>query len=136
MWLSAILIACFMAVLTLLAIEVREWQAGRRIIGRRRFFIRMLAGGLLLGLVAAIFLGLYVFRLAEPTTARPTVWLAYWGGCIVAAFFLMALAIADAKDVETKFGEREKELWRDLLRWALRRGKEGETEPRDSGRAG
>jgi hypothetical protein len=136
MWVSALLIACFVAVLTLLAIEVRQWQAGRRIIGRRRFFVRMLGGSLLLALVAAIFFGLYVFGLAEPTRAGPVLWLAYWGGCIVAAFFLMILAIADARDVETKLGEREKELWRDLLRWAMRRGKDGETEPRDTGRAG
>jgi uncharacterized membrane protein len=130
-WLGVVLIACFVAVLTLLAVEVRHWQTGRRIIGRRRFIIRLLGGGLLLALLAAIFLGLYVFQLAEPTRRGAALWLAYWGGCILAAFFLMTIAIADAREVETRFGEGEKELWKDLLRWVMRRSKEGETESRE-----
>jgi small-conductance mechanosensitive channel len=112
---AVLLAALFLAVLILAMVEAREYTSGRSLISRRRFVIRMLAAGLMLAEVAAIFSGLFVLNLRRPA-GHPALWAAWWSGCILGGFVLMFLALADAKELETRQGERERQLWREFAR--------------------
>jgi len=112
---AVILLALMMGVLLLIIIEIRKWQTGRSVISRRRFRIRMVGGGLLWALATAVFLGIYVLG-PRVLDKRPVLFLAYWLGCLAAAFVLMFLAIADMREVETRQTQREVRMWREMAR--------------------
>jgi fructose-1,6-bisphosphatase/inositol monophosphatase family enzyme len=112
---AVLLAALFFAVLILAMLEARQYASGRSLITRRRFVIRMLGAGLMLAEVAAIFLGLFVLNLRSPR-GHPWSWAAWWAICLIGGFVLMFLALADAKELEARHGERERQLWRDYAR--------------------
>jgi len=113
--LAVILLALMMGALLLMVLEIRKWQTGRSVISRRRLWIRMAGGTLLWALVTAVFLGIYVLGLGTPQ-GRPVAFLVYWMSCVVVAFVLMFLAIADMREVETRQTEREMRMWREMAR--------------------
>ena len=112
---AVLLAALFFAVLILAMVEARQYTSGRSLITRRRFVIRMLGAGLMLAEVAAIFLGLFVLNLRSPR-GHPWLWAAWWASCLIGGFVLMFLALADAKELEARQRERERQLWRDFAR--------------------
>lgn len=104
------------AVLVLVLVEIRQYRAGRHLITRRRFALRLVAGGLMIALLAAIFVGVFVLRLYEATTS-PTVFLSFWGGCVVVAIALVWAMFADVQEVEDRLRTRQHEMWRDFARF-------------------
>jgi hypothetical protein len=112
---AVVLPALMIGVLVLIVIEIRQYHMGRRLISRRRFSIRMAGGVLLLGLMAAVFLGVYILGLGSPK-GRPVLFLTFWLGCVAVAFVLMFLAVADMREVESHQTRREHQLWREIAR--------------------
>jgi hypothetical protein len=113
--LGVLLAAAMIGALIMLAVEVRQWTSGRLFISRRRFVLRMLVGFTLLVLLAGIFAGLLILRLAQPG-GRPLLFLGYWLGCLAAAFALVFLALAEMREVRLRGRERENEIWKDIAR--------------------
>jgi Tfp pilus assembly protein PilN len=103
-------------VLTLAVVEVRQYRAGRVLISRRRFLLRMLAGMLMLLLLAAVFVGLFVLRLGD-AQARPQLFLGYWFGCISVAAALVWVMLSDMHEVEELSSRRQHQLWREMARF-------------------
>ena len=132
---AVLLAALFVAVLILAIVEAREYTSGRSLISRRRFVIRMLAAGLMLAELAAIFSGLFVLNLRRPA-GHPLLWAAWWFGCVLGGFVLMFLALADAKELESRQGERERQLWREFARVLASRKDRDEESEGESGKAG
>jgi len=100
----------------LLVVEVRKYRAGRHLISGRRLALRLISGLLLIGLLAAIFVGLFVLRLVD-ASSRPQLFLAFWGGCLVGGFVLLFLMLADVREVEDRSLKRQHEMWRDFARF-------------------
>jgi cytochrome c biogenesis protein CcdA len=111
--LTLLILSLFVVVLVL--IEIRQHRAGRHMVSRRRFALRVAAGLLMLLLLAAVFVGLFVLQLRD-TQARPQLFLAYWGGCIVMAVALAWVMLSDMQEVEDRFSRRQHQLWRDMAR--------------------
>jgi len=132
----AVLLPCLaLLVVALLVLEVRRYRTGRHLISARRLALRLAAGALLLGLLTAIFAGLFLLRLTE-ADGREQLFLAYWGGCLVFAFVLMFLMVADMREVEQRSTQRQHEIWRDFARYLA--GKSGpdraDPSPEDKGK--
>ncbi len=119
-------------VVTLLLVEVRQYRAGRHLISRRRLALRLVAGVLLIGLCAAIFLGLLVLRLTDPAR-NPTLFLGFWSGCLAAAAALVLVMLWDMREVGSRLRERQHEMWRDMARLVARSLSPG---PADKGSGG
>ncbi|KPJ63995.1 hypothetical protein AMK68_02635 [candidate division KD3-62 bacterium DG_56] len=102
------------SIILLLLFETRQYFAGRSLISRRQYAIRMIGGLLMLVLVAALFIGIYVLDLTSQPP-RPVAFLVFVGVCLVLLFGLMFMAVADAKAVEKRQSEAEGRLWRDFL---------------------
>lgn len=123
-FLAVALPALAMLVALLLIVEVRNYRAGRHLISRRRLALRLVAGSLTIALIGAIFAGVFILRLLE-AGERPEVFLTYWGACIVAAFGLIFIMLADVREVEERGLRREHEMWRDLARFLAGQIKRG-----------
>ena len=103
-------------VVMLLLVEVRHYRAGRHLISRRRLGLRIAAGLLFLGLLAAVFVGLFVLRL-QAGRAQPEVFLSFWAGCLLAAVALVWVMLADLREVRERFTDRQHEMWREMARF-------------------
>jgi Na+/melibiose symporter-like transporter len=110
------LVAAAMLVLVLLAVEVQGYWRGRTVISRRRLKLRIVAGALLLSLLAAVFLGLFVLGLRQ-AHQHPRFFLAYWSCCLAAAIALIWVMLADLQEVEDRFAQRQQEIWREMARF-------------------
>jgi hypothetical protein len=109
-----------LVVLVLLVVEIRQYAAGRRLISRRRFATRVLAGLLMLLLLAAVFQGLFnkPWDLGlRSAYDRPQLFLGYWLACILVAVALVWVMLADMQEVEDRFSSRQHQLWRDMARF-------------------
>jgi hypothetical protein len=115
-WLGLGLLALGLLVLTLLLVEVRQYGAGRRLISRRRFTLRVIAGLLMLLLLGAVFLGLFKLKLYD-AYERPQLFLGYWFGCIAMAVALVWVMLADMQEVEDRFSSRQHQMWREMARF-------------------
>jgi hypothetical protein len=113
--LSIVLPALGIGVIILMLVELREWTARRTVISRRQLVLRMIGGVMLLALIAAIFVGLFILRVAGPE-GRPLLFLAWWLGCLALSILLLILAFADLRHVAERRRERETEIWRDFAR--------------------
>ncbi len=111
-------------VVILLMVEIRQFRAGRRLISRRRFALRLVAGMLMLVLLAAVFVGLFVVRLTQ-AEARPASFMAYWSGCILIAVILVWVMMADVREVDDRVTERQHRIWRDMAQLVAGRMKRG-----------
>jgi Na+/melibiose symporter-like transporter len=103
-------------VLVLVVIEIHAYLRGRTLISRRRLKLRLVAGALLLSLLAAVFLGLFVLGLRN-AHQHPQFFLAYWSCCLAAAIALIWVMLADLQEVEDRFAQRQQEIWRDMARF-------------------
>ena len=101
-------------VLLLLA-EVGRFKAGRHLISPRRLGLRLVAGGLMVLLLAAVFLGLFVLDLSE-VGGRPHLFLVFWSACLAIAGLIILVMLADMREVEDRYTQRRRDLWRDFAR--------------------
>jgi Zn-dependent protease with chaperone function len=76
---------------------------------------RLVAAGLLLALLLAVYLGLFVLGLGD-AQERPLLFMVFWMSCMALAIVLMFVAAADMRDVERLRDSHEAELWRDFAR--------------------
>jgi hypothetical protein len=118
-------------VVILLLVEVRQYRTGRRMISRRRFVLRLVAGLLMLVLLAAVFAGLFVLKLTA-ARANFSLFMGYWSGCIVVALVLASVMMADLREVGDRFTERQHEIWRDMARFIADRGRAKEHQDTDA----
>jgi uncharacterized membrane protein len=99
----------------LLVTEIYRRFTGASLVSRRRFALRLIAGLLLVSLLVAVFLGLFVLGLEE-AGARPNLFLAFWSGCVVIAFLLIFVMLADMREVEDSYSRHQREIWGDFAR--------------------
>lgn len=116
-------------IIILLLVEVRHYYAGRHLVSRRRFVLRIVAGLLLLALLAVVFVGLFVLKLHSART-QPTLFLGFWSGCLLVALALAWVMLADMREVEDRFTQRQHEIWRDMARFLA-----GHISPEDRGKS-
>ena len=126
--LAVALPALAILVALLLVVEVRKYRAGRHLISGRRLALRLISGLLLIGLLAAIFVGLFLLKLAD-AGSRPQLFLAFWGGCLVGGFVLLFLMLADVREVEDRSLKRQHEIWRDFARFIAGQMERNQAEP-------
>ena len=100
----------------LLAVEVRRWLTGPRLVSHRRFLIRLAAGAILLALLIAIASGLYWFDLHQ-YHGKPALFLGFWSVCLLAGLALLALAVADLREVGRSLTRSQHQVWRDFARF-------------------
>ncbi len=103
-------------VLLLLLMEIRSYTAGRTLISRRRLVLRIIAGILLLSLVAAVFVGIFILRLTGAQD-RAQLFVAYWSSCLLLAVLLVWVMLADLQEVEDRASQRQHDMWRDMARF-------------------
>lgn len=119
---GGILAAVAVATVTGLAVEYRQWRAGRRIIDQRQMMLRLLGGLILLTILGMIFVGVLLVDWQNVVSFA-----VYWSVCLALVFGLMVLALADWRRVLERQLEREKELGRAFAQ-ALRAGRAGARE--------
>ena len=105
-----------MLVLVLLAVEIQSYRRGRTVISRRRLTLRIVAGCLLLSLLAAVFLGLFVLGLRD-AHLHARFFLVYWMSCLMGAIALVRVMLADLQEVEDHGARRRNEMWREMARF-------------------
>lgn len=103
-------------VLTLMALEAWRWVRGASPISRRRFGLRMAGGGVLVLLLAAIFVGRFLLQLVHPAGPQAALFWEWWLSCLLLAVGLLYLASADLTELNHARTQREHELWRDFAR--------------------
>jgi hypothetical protein len=133
-FLAVLLPALAILVALLQIVEVRKYRSGRHLISGRRLALRVIAGALLILLLASVFVGIFILKLLDAST-QPKLFLLYWGGCMAAAFALMLVMLADVREVESRSRTRQHEMWREFARFIAGQmhGKEdqGESPPGD-----
>ncbi len=92
---------------------MHRYKAGRHLISARRLGLRLIAGVLLLALVALVFIGLFVLHLRE-AAARPQFFLTFWSVCLLLAVLLIMVMLADLHEVGERYSQRQNEIWRDF----------------------
>lgn len=117
--LAVVLPLLVVVVAVLLGAEVGRFRAGQHLVSPRRLGLRLVAGGLMILLLVAVFLGLFAFQLRRPE-ARPALFLVYWSACLVVAVALMLVMLADVKEVEARSAQRRRELRRDFAQSILK----------------
>lgn len=122
-------------VVILLLVEVRQYRTGRRMISRRRFVLRLVAGLLMLVLLAAVFVGVFVLNLTA-ARANFSLFMGYWSGCLIVALALVWVMMADMREVGDRLTERQHEIWRDMARFIADRGGVKDGEDADPGPEG
>jgi len=121
---SIVLLILIAGVIALLVAEVRRWRAGRLVLPRGRFILRVVTGVMLLVLLAGMVAGYEVVLAAGFVKARPLFFLSYWMTCIVLAFGLVVLALVELRYVARAAKQKqEKELWRDVATFLAGKGK-------------
>jgi len=130
--LSILLPALGIGVIILMLVEFRAWRAGRSVISAGQIALRMVGGGILLVLLAAIFFGLFILHLRHPH-GQPILFLIWWTGCLILAIGLLFLALEDMRHVEQHQREQEHQIWREFARMMAERmrGDRGD-KPRDN----
>jgi len=118
--LSILLPALGIGVIILMLVEFRAWRAGRSVISAGQIALRMVGGGILLVLLAAIFLGLFILHLRSPH-GQPILFLVWWTGCLTLAIGLLFLALEDMRHVEQRQREQEHQIWREFARMMAER---------------
>lgn len=130
------LVILSLLVVILLMVEIRQFRTGRRLISRRRFALRLVAGMLMLVLLAAVFVGLFVVRLTQ-AEAHPALFMGYWAGCILIAVILVWAMMTDVREVGDRLTERQHRIWRDMAQLLAgrmkREGRESSGPERPSG---
>jgi hypothetical protein len=114
------LVVLGMMTVILLMVEVCQYRAGRHLISRRRFVLRLAAGLLMLVLLAAVFVGLFVLKLTDARVSY-SLFMGFWAGCIMVAVALVWVMLADLREVEERFTERQHDIWRDMARFISER---------------
>jgi hypothetical protein len=128
--------ALFLATAVLLLVEIRQYRAGRHMISRRRFALRLAAGVLLMALCSAIFVGLFVLRLTN-AGSRTGLFAAFWLSCMLVAGGLMWVMVQDMQEVEDRFSQRQHEIWRDMAQFVAKQllpRHQGGREPKPGGK--
>jgi drug/metabolite transporter (DMT)-like permease len=118
--LPILLAAGVIGIITLMLVEVREWRTGRTLISGHQLLLRAAGAGILLLLLAAIFVGDYILGLRRPQ-GHPLLFLAWWIGCLALAVSLLFMAFADLRHVEQRRRQRENEIWREFARMLAER---------------
>lgn len=120
MWIVAIALPILIVVFVLLLLaEVRRFKAGRHLISPRRLGLRLIAGGLMIVLLTAVFLGLFVLDLNE-VRGRPHLFLVFWSACLGVSVLVILVMLADMREVEDRYAQRRHELSRDFARSAAK----------------
>jgi len=121
---SIVLIILIAGVIALLVAEERRWRAGRLLLSRGRFVLRMMTGVMLLVLLAGMVAGYEVVLAEGFVKARPLFFLSYWTTCIVLAFGLVVMALVELRYVARAARKRqESELWRDVASFLAGKGR-------------
>jgi hypothetical protein len=113
MLLTIMLLAATALVLRFIFSEIRLHRAGDSPLGLRRLRLRIIAGGLLIGLFLAISFGVVVLKLTAPDD-RPLFFLIYWLSCLLAAMAVMTLAMIDMLQVSRLRRNHGQDLWKNL----------------------
>jgi hypothetical protein len=104
------------AVIVLLLVEIRQYRTGRSLISKRRFVLRLVAGLLMILLVAGIFAGLFLLGLRDART-NPPLFVGFWSGCLAVALALIWVMVSDMREVGERFTKRQHEIWREMARF-------------------
>jgi len=110
MWVAVLLLGLMVGVVVLALVEVRSWQAGRRIGPIRQMYWRIAGAGLSFVILLLMFIGRYLLRNVHPLTA-----ISYWVGCLGLACVLFLLALWDMRETGRVLSEKRKELMNKFL---------------------
>jgi FtsH-binding integral membrane protein len=126
----ALPILAFIVVLVLIG-EVHRYKSGRHFISARRLGLRLVAGFLLLALMAMVFIGLFILHLRDPGS-HPQFFITFWSVCLLIAVSLILVMLADLREVGKRYTQRQHEIWRDFANFLARQGaKPTEKPPQD-----
>jgi uncharacterized membrane protein len=114
----ALPIFAFVVLLVLIG-EVHRYKSGRHIISARRLGLRLVAGVLLLALIALVFVGLFVLHLRE-AAPRPQLFVTFWSTCLLIAVLLILVMLVDLREVGERYTQRQHEIWRDFAGFLAR----------------
>jgi hypothetical protein len=113
MLLTIMLLAATVLVLRFIFSEIQLHRAGDSPLGLRRLRLRIIAGGLLIGLFLAIIFGVVVLKLTAPDD-RPMLFLIYWLSCLLVSLAVMILAMLDMLQVSRLQRNHDQDLWKNL----------------------
>jgi len=113
--LPILLAAGIIGIITLMLVELREWRTGRTLISGRQLLLRLAGAGMLVLLLAAVFIGDYILGLRRPQ-GHPLLFAAWWMGCLALAIGLLFMAFADLRHVKHRRRQHENEIWREFAR--------------------
>ena len=99
-------------VIAVLALEVRAWRAGTRVVTRRQRALRVASAVLLVAIMAMILVG---DRWLRESYGLPAA-IAYWVFCFGLALSLVVLALLDLKEVGLGYGEDRKRILGDIAK--------------------
>lgn len=107
--LRTILAIGILLAIAFLAIEIRSWSAGTKILARRQKALRVTSALLMITLMTMILVG-------DSWLApyNPFVTVAYWTVCFGLAVGLLLLALLDFKEVGLGYGKERKRILRGL----------------------
>lgn len=109
-------LAGVVALVILLAVEIRNWRSGRKIINHRQQIIRLLTAALMILLLSLIFIGSLVVG-----TERPFVFLFYWMGCFIIGCSVVLLMLMDLREVANRYREQHRDIIRRMAEESKRK---------------
>ena len=111
MILRVILIACILAVIAILSMEIRGWIAGTTIRTRFQKALRIASASLMIAIPVMVLVGdTWVWRYG------PLAVMVYWITCFVLAVMLIIIALFDLREIGFVYGEERKRILQNLDR--------------------
>jgi amino acid transporter len=117
MYILALFLAiAFIAILTMMAVQISWWRRGHHVITASQLIARMVYAGVILCVLAMMFIGRFVLKW-ESTRAE----VIYWLGILAIVIMIAIVAAGDWRQVARIQEKQQRQLYHELVE-AMRQG--------------
>jgi magnesium-transporting ATPase (P-type) len=113
---AVFLAVAFMAILTMMAVQLSWWRRGHQVITAGQLISRMVYASVILGVLVMMFIGRFLLRWES---ARAEV--VYWLGILVIVILIAVVAAGDWRRILQLQEQKQLQMYRELVE-AMRRG--------------
>ncbi|MGD8238706.1 MAG: hypothetical protein PVH68_09155 [Armatimonadota bacterium] len=130
MYLVALFLAvAFVAIVTMMAVQLSWWRRGHQVITTGQLITRMVYAGVILGVLVMMFLGRFVLPWDSPRDE-----IIYWLGILVIVLLIAVVAAGDWRRILQLQEQKQLQMYREFvatMRRRVFRQKEQEQPPED-----
>ena len=106
----------FMAILTMMAVQLNWWRRGYHVISRGQLAARLIYTGVILSVIVMMFVGRFLLQWESARTE-----IIYWLGLVLIVILVAVVVTGDLRNILKIREEKQLQMYRELVE-AMRRG--------------